>query len=120
MYRSPNLHRLEINISDMAATGILLNLGSLSTSTLAASRSAIRPIDLAIDKVTKTRGDLAAVQNCLSFSMRAHGVMLENDQASDSAIRDADIATEVSAFSPLLRSTITIARVLPFDAMPKI
>ena len=86
-------------ISDMAANGVNLNLGSVSTSTLGAARSAIGAIDLAIDKVTTARGDLAAVQNRLGFSIRATGVMRENDMSSDSTIRDADIAAEVSAFS---------------------
>ena len=93
------IHRLEVNISDMAATGVPLNLGSLSTSTLGAAQSAIGTIDLAIEEITNARGNLGAIQNRLSFSMRATGVMRENDQASDAAIRDADIAAEVTAFS---------------------
>ncbi|MCZ6632410.1 MAG: flagellin [bacterium] len=93
------VHRLEVNINDMTASGANLNLGSLSVSTLSSSQSAILSIDLAIKNVTKARGDLGAVQNRLAFSIQATGVMLENDQASDASIRDADIALEVSAFS---------------------
>jgi flagellin len=93
------IHRLEVNIGDMRASGALLNLSGLSVSSLASAQSTISTIDNAILGVTKARGDLGAVQNRLSFSMRATGVMLENDKASDSSIRDADIAAEVSAFS---------------------
>ena len=83
----------------MTASGANLSLGSLSVTTLSSSQSAILSIDLAIANVTKARGDLGAVQNRLAFSIQATGVMLENDQASDASIRDADIALEVSAFS---------------------
>jgi flagellin len=93
------MHRLEVNIEDMRATGVLLNLGGLSISSLPSAQGSISALDSAIQNVTKARGNLGAVQNRLSFSIRATGIMLENDQASDSAIRDADIAEEVSAFS---------------------
>lgn len=93
------VHRLEVNINDMRASGAQLNLSGLSVATLNSAQSAISTIDNAILQVTKARGDLGSVQNRLSFSMRATGVMLENDKASDSSIRDADIAAEVSAFS---------------------
>ncbi len=93
------VHRLEMNIEDMRASGAHLNLGSLSVSSLASARSAISSIDLAVDKVAQVRGDLGAMQNRLTFSVRATGVMLENDQATDGSIRDADIAEEVSAFA---------------------
>ena len=92
-------HRLEINIDDMRASGSELNLNGLSLSTLSSAQSSISSIDNAILQVTRARGDLGAVQNRLAFSIRATGVMRENDQASDSSIRDADIAAEVSALS---------------------
>jgi flagellin len=83
----------------MRASGTLLNLGSLSVSSLESAQSTIATIDQAIQNVTRVRGDLGAVQNRLSFGIRSTGVMLENDLASDSSIRDADIAAETSAFS---------------------
>ncbi len=92
-------HRIEANISDMRASGAKLNLSGMSLSTLSSSMSAISPIDLAINQVTRARVDLGATQNRLSYNIRANGVMLENDKASDAIIRDADLAFEVSAFS---------------------
>lgn len=76
-----------------------MNLGGISISSLHSAQSSISNIDVAIARVTRARSELGSVQNRLSFSMRATGVMRENDLASDSAIRDADIAAEVSAFS---------------------
>ena len=92
-------HRIETNIADMRASSARLNLSGLSLSTLSSSQGAIAPVDLAINQVTRARGDLDAIQNRLSFNIRASGVMMENDKASDATIRDADLATEVSAFS---------------------
>ena len=93
------VHRLELNINDLSASGTRLNLGNASISTLGSAQGVISSVDLAIQNVTRTRGDLGAVQNRLSFSIRATGVMLENDQSTEGSIRDADIAEEVSAFS---------------------
>ena len=92
-------HRLGLDITDMRASAANLNLGNVSLSTLASAQNAITSIDRAIDRVSQERGDLGAVQNRLNFNRRASGVMLENDQATDASIRDADIAEEVSAFS---------------------
>jgi flagellin len=93
------VHRLEVNITDMRATGVNLNLGGLSVSTLTSSRTAISTIDLAIERVAAVRGDLGAIQNRLGFTIRSLENAFENVQASESAIRDADVAEEVSAFT---------------------
>ena len=92
-------HRLDISISDMSASGTTLNLGSLSTATQSGSQASIASIDLAITSVANQRGSLGAFQNRLSFNMRSNQNTIENIQASESAIRDADIATEVSGFT---------------------
>jgi flagellin len=94
-----SVHRLELNINDLSASGATLNLGSASIATLASAQGVISSIDLAIENVTSARGDLGAMQNRLSFGIRATGVMLENDQSTEASIRDADIAEEISAFS---------------------
>ena len=91
--------RLEVNIADMRPNGTALGLMGASLATLASAQGTISVLDAAIDAVTQTRGDLGAVQNRLSFNLRVSGVMLENDQATDSSIRDADIGEEISAFA---------------------
>lgn len=92
-------HTLETSIGDMRASGSLLNLGAASVATLGSAQSAISSIDLAINRVTRARGDLGAIQNRLGFNIQANAVMLENDQNSDASIRDADIAAEVTALT---------------------
>ena len=91
--------RFEVSIGDMRATGAKLNLSGVSVSTLESARSVIGTIDLAILTVAQQRGDLGAIQNRLGFTVRALENAIENVQASESSIRDADIADEVSGFT---------------------
>ena len=93
------VHRLEVNITDMRANGVNLNLSGVSLATLESSRVSISTIDLAIDRVSGVRGDLGAIQNRLGFTIRSLENAFENVQASESSIRDADVAEEVSAFT---------------------
>lgn len=117
------VHRIEVNISDMRASGVVLNLGGSSTSTLSSAQSSITAIDLAITSVARQRGDLGAIQNRLAFNLRANENSIENIQASESSIRDADIADEVSAFTRaqiLVQSGTALlaqANVLPQNAL---
>ena len=94
-----NTDRVELSISDMRATGVNLNLSSVSVNSLTSARSAIAVLDQAIDVVSQQRGDLGAFQNRLGFTIRSLNNTVENVQASESSIRDADIAEEVSAFT---------------------
>jgi flagellin len=92
-------HRIEVSISDMRATGAILNLGSTTVSDAPTAQTTITSIDLAITNVAQQRGDLGAFQNRLAFTIRANENAIENITASESSIRDADVASEVSAFT---------------------
>lgn len=94
-----SMDRMGATIGDLRATGSLLNLGSSSISSQSAAQLAITAVDSAITAVTAQRGNLGAIQNRLSFNSRVNAQALENNQASDSAIRDADVAEEVSQFT---------------------
>ena len=91
--------RIELNIVDMSATGVKLNLSGASLSTLQSSRSAITSVDQAIDIVSSVRSDLGAQQNRLTYTINNIGVSVENLQSSESIVRDADVAEEVSDFT---------------------
>jgi len=60
---------------------------------------AVEAIDAAIGAVSRTRADLGALQNRLEHAGRATGVTLENLTASESRIRDADMAAEMVRFT---------------------
>ena len=92
-------HRLEVNIRDMRASGAFLNLGSLSVALQGSAQSAISTLDMAISNVSQVRGDLGAFQNRMAFSLRNQENSVENGTQSESGIRDADFAVEVSEFT---------------------
>jgi len=116
-------NRLEVSIADMRATGTTLNLSSTSIATITTARSALTTIDQAISEVAKQRGTLGAFQNRLGFAVAYTENEVENIQASESAISDADIANEVSEFtrSQILSQAATAmlaqANVLPQNAL---
>ena len=92
-------NRISLNIRDMRASGPVLNLTGLSVANLTSARGAIERVDRAIIEVARQRGDLGAVQNRLEFTSRNLGNAIENLGAAESAIRDADVAEEVSKFT---------------------
>ena len=121
--RDGAVHRIEVNISDMRASGTILNLGSSTVADQPTAQTSISSLDLAIQSVAQQRGDLGAFQNRLAFNIRSNENAIENITASESSIRDADIAAEVSAFT---RSQILVqsgtallaqANVLPNNAL---
>ena len=76
-----------------------LRVSAVSISTVALAVSAISTIDLALQSVTSVRGRLGAFQNRLEFTINTLAIQEENSAASESAIRDADIARETVAFT---------------------
>lgn len=116
-------NRIEINIASMEATGVTLNLASASVATISTARSAITSIDEAITAVAQQRGDLGAFQNRLSFTIAYTENEIENIQASEASISDADIAAEVTSFtraqilSQAATAMLAQANVLPQNAL---
>lgn len=113
-------NRIALNIGDMRASGPELNLTGLSVSNLESSRTAISRIDSAILVVTRQRGELGSVQNRLQFTMANQENAIENLQAAESAIRDADMAEEISNFtrSQILTQAAT-AMVTQANSLPQ-
>ena len=116
-------NRLEIGIADMKATGNTLNLEPASVATITSARTAITSIDEAITAVAQQRGELGAFQNRLAFTISYTENEIENIQASEATISDADIAQEVTDFSraQILSQAATAmlaqANVLPQNAL---
>ena len=116
-------NRIEFNIGDMSATGANLNLSGTSVATISTSRTTITQIDQAILAVSQQRGDLGAFQNRLNFTIAYTENEIENIQASEASISDADIAAEVSSFtraqilSQAATAMLAQANVLPQNAL---
>jgi flagellin len=59
---------------------------------------AIGLLDAALRKVNKQRADLGAYQNRLEYAAKGLLIGAENLQASESTIRDADMAEQMVSF----------------------
>jgi flagellin len=75
------------------------DLTGIDVTTAAGARTAIETIDTAIDHVSTTRGSLGAVQNRFESTIRNLQVTTENLAASESRIRDTDMAEEMVEFT---------------------
>ena len=86
-----------LTLSGAAATGIIgtaLTAVDLSTSD-ATAQAALAILDTAIGNVSTVRANLGAVQNRLEHTVANLGVAVENLTASESRIRDVDMAAEM-------------------------
>ena len=100
-----------------------LGVSTVSVSSVAAAVSAISTIDIALQSVSSLRSNLGALQNRLQFTINSLAIQQENATASESAIRDADIAQETIKFTrnQILvsagTSVLAQANVLPQSAL---
>ncbi|HNT87764.1 MAG TPA: flagellin [Candidatus Hydrogenedentes bacterium] len=88
---------LAVVVSGAKTNDLSVNTVTISTMDLAVS--AISTIDNAIQSVNTLRSALGAYQNRLEFTINTLAIQEENAAASQSAIRDADIAQETVAFT---------------------
>jgi flagellin len=75
-----------------------VNLSTVSTA-LGATATSIAAVDAQIAVVSGARGTMGAFQNRLEHTIANLGVAVENLSASESRIRDTDMAQEMTAFS---------------------
>ena len=76
-----------------------LGINAVSVSTMALASTAISTIDTALLSVAVLRSNLGALQNRLEFTINTLSIQEENSSASESYIRDADIAQETMKFT---------------------
>jgi flagellin len=91
--------RINITIGNMAsgASGLVLQAVDVSDSAL--STANITSIDSAITAVSTLRGNLGAYQNRFERTISNLSVTTENLSASESRIRDTDMASEMMSFT---------------------
>ena len=71
----------------------------VDVSSESAATTAVETIKSAIEKVSKQRSDLGAIQNRLEHTVNNLGNVVENTSAAESQIRDTDMATEMVKFA---------------------
>jgi len=95
--------RTQVYIGTMTAKGLWIrNIGDDSILSMSAPDSANRAIgtlDNALKKINKQRADLGAYQNRLEHAIRGLDIGAENMQASESRIRDANMANETVGYT---------------------
>ncbi len=95
--------RTQVYIGTMTASALgIRNVGNEEIITLETpddANRAIGTLDEAIKKINKQRADLGAYQNRLEKTVEGLNVAAENTQASESRIRDTDMAAEMVEFT---------------------
>jgi flagellin len=90
-----NLVGFSVSSVDRNALGI----NAVSTDVASGLTDAISTIDAAISTVSAIRGSLGAYQNRFEHTVANLGVAIENLSASESRIRDTDMAQEMVSFT---------------------
>ena len=89
----------QISLTTGALTAAGIGLATTTVDTAANARTTIENVDAAIASVSATRGSLGAVQNRFESTIRNLQVTTENLAASESRIRDTDMAAEMVSFT---------------------
>jgi flagellin len=76
-----------------------LGVSGITLATQTGANSALTSIDSAITAVSKSRANLGALQNRFEHTINNLNTAVENLSASESRIRDADMAQEMVAFT---------------------
>ena len=95
--------RTQVFIGTMTAQALgVRDLGTeekISLATPEDANRAIGVVDEALKKINKQRADLGAYQNRLEYSVKGLNISAENLQASESRIRDTDMAHQMVEFT---------------------
>ncbi|MBQ2313649.1 MAG: flagellin [Treponema sp.] len=95
--------RTQVFIGTMTSAALgVRNVGTEEILTLATpddANRAIGTLDEALKRINKQRADLGAYQNRLEFTVKGLDVAAENTQASESRIRDTDMASQMVQFT---------------------
>jgi flagellin len=101
-YNGSSYNQLNVSISAMSSGALNLTSSTVVASITGSNASAaLASIDAAIKTVTTQRSNLGAYQNRLESTISNLGVSVENLSASQSRIRDTDMAEEMTNFSKL-------------------
>lgn len=87
---------ITVNLQDTTTATLGLTAAGFDVTNATNASNALAIIDTATDSVNETRGELGATQNRLESSIRSIANARENLAASESRIRDVDVAEETA------------------------
>ena len=96
---SSKTNKIGVSIASMSADG--LGVSGIKVTSEKTATDAIDVIAQAIQKVSKQRSELGAVQNRLEHTINNLDNVVENTTAAESRIRDTDMAKEMVKYSNL-------------------
>ncbi|GDY02404.1 flagellin [Planctomycetota bacterium] len=88
-----------IQLSTSNALASTLGLASLDIGSGGMPTTSISAVDVAINSVSRIRGEFGAVQNRLTATIANLQIQAENLSAAESRIRDVDVAVETAALT---------------------
>ena len=91
--------RVQVFIGTMSGQALKLTAENISISTAEKANNSIALLDDALDVVSKQRADLGAYQNRMEKLVEGVEVAIENTQAAESRIRDANMAEEMAKYT---------------------
>lgn len=95
--------RMQVYIGTMTAESLgIREIGTeqkISLATPEDANRAIGTVDEALKRINKQRADLGAYQNRMEYAVKGLNISSENLQASESRIRDTDMASQMVEFT---------------------
>jgi flagellin len=92
-------NRITVSLGDATTGSSGLNLSTDQLLTATNAQTFLSTVDTAIATLADRRGDIGAYQNRLSYAVANLSVTIENVTASESVIRDVDMAAEMTTFT---------------------
>ena len=89
--------RISLSLANTTSTGLSIDTDSLATASQA--QAAIDALDTALATINTERSTLGATQNRLQMTISNLGNMYENMAASNSRLKDVDVAEETAKFT---------------------
>ena len=96
-YENQDYNRIQVEF--YAINTATLGVDDLDFTSAASAQAALGDIESAITSVAAARGEIGAAQNRLQYTESNLAVTIENYVASDSVIRDVDMAKEMTTFT---------------------
>jgi flagellin len=86
----------QVAVTSVGATASAIGISGLTISSVASAQNALALLDSAISQVASLRASFGTAQNRLESTIRSIAIAIENTAASESRIRDVDVASETA------------------------
>jgi len=92
-------NQIQINFTGATAACLGVSSSTVGIGSLVSAQAAMTAIDAALTSINAYMGSVGAFQNRLQYTVENLSISIENFSASESAIRDVDMAAEISTFT---------------------